>query len=59
MVSGVTDGRTGGADAHGSPGSSDVYFLAFFFMVLQQCLAKLCARAYFNGTCIAKIVSLV
>jgi len=29
------------------------------FLLLQQCLAKLCTRAFLNGTCIVKIVSLV
>jgi len=28
-------------------------------LLLQQCLAKLCAKAFLNGTCNAMIVSLV
>jgi len=34
-------------------------FETFSFLLLQQCLAKLYARAFLNGTCIAKIVGLV
>jgi len=36
----------------------EIYSLYILFLLLQQCLERLCARAFLKDTCIAKIVSL-